>query len=87
MPGVSEQRLDRSSFSGGVEPVHAVERGKIDLEGLDRRAERAEVPRRVMDGRLIGGDQQIEPVFGAAFSQLIADAGRRSGDDGEWTCV
>jgi hypothetical protein len=39
------------------------------------RAERAEVVRRVLNGGLIGADQQIQPVFGAAFGQLIADAG------------
>jgi hypothetical protein len=40
-----------------------------------------------VDGRLIGGDQQIEPLFGAAFGQFVANAGRRARDDGEWTCI
>jgi len=75
VPRVGEQRLHRSAFDSSVQPVHAVERGEIGLEGLDRRAEYAEVLRCVVDGRLIGSDQQIEMTFGAALCQLVADAG------------
>jgi hypothetical protein len=67
MPGIGEQRLNRLAFSSGVQPVHAVERGEVGLDRLDRHTERAELLRGIVNGRLISGDQQVEPMFGAAF--------------------
>ena len=53
--------------------VHAFERHEVGLDGFDRHAERMEVLRSIVDGRLIG-DQQIETMVGAAFGQLVANA-------------
>ena len=33
---------------------------------------------------LIGGDHKVEARPRAAFGELVADAGRGAGDDGEW---
>ena len=73
-------------MGGGIKLVHALERREVGLDGFDRHAERMEVLRSIVDGRLIGGDQQIETMVGAAFGQLVANAGRSARDDGEWTC-
>ena len=48
VPGVGEQRLDRSALGGGVQPVHAIERGKVGLDSLDRHTERAELLRGIV---------------------------------------
>jgi hypothetical protein len=87
VPRVGEQRLHRSAVGGGVEFVHAVKRGEIGLDGLDRCTEGTELLSGSLDGGLIGGDQQIESLFGAAFGQFVADASRRARHHGEWTCV
>ncbi len=77
----------RLAFHRGVELVDASKRGEVGLDGLDRHAACGELLRRVIDCTLIGGDQQIETLFGAAFGQLVANASRRASEDGEWTCV
>ena len=75
MPRVGKQRLNRSAVGGGVQPVNPCEGGEVSLDGLDCHAERAEVLRYNVDGRLIRGNQQIETLFGAACGQFVADAG------------
>ena len=46
------------------------------FDGRDRGAQAAEFPRRFMDGRLVGCDNQVKPPPHAAFGKLISNACR-----------
>ena len=83
MAGIGEKRIDRPAFGSRIELVDALRRGKVDLDRLDRGAERLEFLGCVVDGGPVGGDQQIVAVLGAELGKFISDAGRGSGDDGE----
>src|SRR6185437_4868624 len=71
-PGIGEKRVDRAvePFQREVELFDTGQRREIDLDRLDSRAEPAEIGGRLLDLRLVGGNQQVEPVLGAAAGQL-----------------
>jgi hypothetical protein len=74
---IGEQRIDGPAKlrNRRVELIDAFEGGKVGLDGLDTRSGAAKHGRRLLDLRLIGRDDEIETVIGAAFCQLEADAG------------
>jgi len=84
---VGEQRIDRSSLGRGVESVNAFLGGEVVLDGLSRNTELTKGLRCMVDCRLIGGDQQVKAVFGAAFGKFVTDAARSAGDNCEWTSI
>src|SRR5690606_25093206 len=77
---VREQRLYRPAAARCIELLDAAARGEIRLERVDRRARRPQGLGRVVDRRLVGRDEQVETVLGAAFRELEADAARRARD-------
>src|ERR1044071_7178197 len=84
--GVERDRLHRPIEPGDVlvEVLDTGERGEIDLNGLDvRLAVPAKRRGRVVDARVLGRDQQVEPVFGELPGQFQPDAAGGAGDDRE----
>ena len=69
----------------GLEPVHAFLGGEVSLHGLNHDAEVTKVLRRLVDRWLISSDQQVEPMFGAAFGKFVPNAARRASDECKWT--
>ena len=53
------------------------------MDGDDIRPEAAKRLGRIPDLRRIRCDHQVEAVFGATFCELVADARRGAGHDGE----
>jgi hypothetical protein len=65
MSRVGEQRVYRSPLSRGVQFLDPLRGSEIGFDGFDINAESAKVLRRLANCRLVGGDQQVEAVFGA----------------------
>ena len=83
---IGEQRSDGPVADCGHQLVDAFGGREIGVHGRDHvRAFRFEILRDLADARLIGRDHEIMAVLGREQSQMIADAGRRAGDDGERT--
>jgi hypothetical protein len=79
--GIGEQRVDGPAVGRRVKLVDPLERREVGLDGLHLRAEGAKLLGRLMDLGLVGGDEKVEAVPGAFLGELVADAGRGSGDD------
>ena len=84
VPRVGEQRCDRPSANCGFHLVDPLGRGEIGMgRGEHLGTLRFEIMRDFSDARFVGGDDQIVAVLGGEQRQMIADAGRRAGDDRE----
>ena len=68
--GIGEQRIDRAPSHGGINLIDTLQGRQIRLDRIDIGAKLAELLRRLVDGRLVGGDDQIEPVSGAFLGQF-----------------
>ncbi len=84
---IGQQRSDRTCADPGIELVDAFDGGEIGLERIDGCAGALEAPRRLLDLRFVGDDQQVETVLGAAFCKLVTYAGRCTGYDCEGTSL
>jgi len=82
---VGEERVDGGSLHGRDEAPDAFEPREVGLDGVDADAQAAELLRRLRDLRPVGGDEQVEAVLCALAREVVADSGRRAGDDGERT--
>ena len=81
--GVGQQGVDRPTADQGAEPIHALIGRQVDLQRLDLGAQGAKVAGGLVDLGPVSGDDQVVATLGAQPGQLIADAGRGAGDDGE----
>jgi hypothetical protein len=72
---VREERLDRAAPGCRAEFVYAGARRKVRLDGFDGRPRSPQQLRRVLNRRLVGRDEQVEAIPGAAACELEADAG------------
>src|SRR5262249_222281 len=69
------------------ESLHSLAGGEVGLDGVDLGSEAAKVLRRLLDLRLVGGDQEVEAVLRAAVGELETDAGRSPRDNGQPTSL
>ena len=82
--GIGQQRIDRPAAGGGIELVDAFRRREIGLHRIDLpRRSSAQPGSRLLDLRLVGGDQQVEAVLARILGEFEADAGGSAGDDGK----
>lgn len=86
--GVREERLDGAVRGRVVEAGHAVRRREVGFDRLRRAASGFELARDLVDLRLVGRDDEIVAVSGAAHGEFVADAGGCAGHDRQGaTCV
>ncbi len=85
VPGAGQYHLDRltAALQLGPQAFDTLDRREIRLHRQHHRAEVAAGLGGELDFRLLGGDHQVEAVFGAAFGQFEANAGRGAGDEGK----
>lgn len=83
--GIGEQRLHRPAVDGRVELVDAIERRQVGFHGIDGCTQRAERLGTIVNGRLIGRDQQVEAATRGDDGEFEADAARGTGDNGKGT--
>lgn len=83
--GIGEQDLDRSAqpLRDAVELVDTIGAREVGFDRFDCRAEAAQFTRRLLDPRLVCGDDEVEAVLRAAFGEFVADAGRGAGDESQ----
>ncbi len=74
MSRIGEKRTDRTALDRGIKLVHALDGGKVSLNRIDGSAESLELLCGLMNGSLIGRDQQVIAILGAELGKLIADA-------------
>src|SRR5206468_5884495 len=86
----ADARVDRGRVDGTsrcadalVQALDTLVGGEVGAHGLDLRPRRTESLGRLVDAVGLGGDEQIEAVLGELARELVPDAARRSGDDGE----
>ena len=83
MPGIRQQRVDRSIAGQRQQRVDAVERGKVGFDALHLDAEFGEGLLGPAERRVISDDHKVVLASSAAAGRLEADARRRAGDDGK----
>src|SRR4051812_48024519 len=81
--GIREQRIDRPSLDRVMQRFDASHLSEVDVDGFGIDAELPDVRSGAVDGRFVGREKQVIAVLRAEFSELVADAGGRAGDDGE----
>ena len=57
----------RSPLGRGIQFLDPLRGGEVGFDGFDINTESAKVLRRLVNRRLVGGDQQVEAIFGATF--------------------
>src|SRR5437899_870732 len=82
---VDHDDVDRTTHRADlrVQRLYPFIGSEVGAHRLDLCAELAQVLRSVFDALGLGADEQIEAVFGELAGELVADAARCSGDDGE----
>ncbi len=83
MPGIGQQRIDRTTLGRRVEFVNPCGRSQVSLNGIYLHAVGAKLLGCLFDLRQVGSDQEIEAAFGAQHGQFVADTTRSASHNGE----
>ena len=81
--GVGEQGIDLSSFGRCIQGLDPLNRGKVGFNRLYICSHIAEMLGRRFDLFLIGRNDEVKAIFGAASRKLVAYARGRAGNNGE----
>jgi len=76
MPHVRKQCVDRLPLNRSIQPVNSLSCREISFHRRDRGAQAAEFSGGLMDGRLVGCDNEVKSLPDAAFGKLISNARR-----------
>jgi len=83
MAGIGKERVNGAALNRGVHAIDAVRSRQVSYDGVDACAVGAKSGGRILERRIVSGNDKIESVLYAKHGKLTADTGRGTGDDGE----
>ncbi len=82
-PGVGAQHVDGGALGGRQQAIDALDGRQVGLDPGHLAADLAEGACRIVDLRLVGGNNQVVSRGSRESGELETDPGRSAGDDGE----
>jgi len=83
MARIGQERVNRAALKRGVHAIDAVPGGQVSYDRVDACAVGAKSGGRILERRIVSGNDKIECVVCAKRGKLTAYSGRGTGDDGE----